>query len=252
MKDKIIETPLNLQEILDRNTLEYGFLPNYHKFRNWETEEDVVVFTTYKERLENLLKETERNGDILTPKVVQKDSCGREYPIVWPNDKKWRQEPIPEGYRVEISPISFGPGYWNYHLYTVYKNDKFLFDAVRNYSSSEFALISTPHGDYFIFSEDYESFTIIDIKRMKIYGHRTGICPWKEPTIYYEEDANKLEFYVEGVYWGCEGDPQLIELEIDVTKELEEDTWLKTMKIIDTNGDDEDYYDEDEDEEDDE
>ena len=246
--NKTIGNPVNLQEILDRNTLEYGFLPNYHKYRNWETKEDVVLFTTYKERLSHLLGGREYEGNNLIPTLVVKDRCGREYPKIYTSENEdWRANEIPEVYRVEISPVSLGENYWNYQLYTVYKDDKFLFDAVRNYDSSEFALVSTPHGDYFIFSEDYEAFTIIDIKRMKVYGHETGICPWREPSVYYFEEEEKLEFTVEGVYWGCESDPQYIELTIDVTKELEEETWLNTLKTESADGDD--NYDEDDEEE---
>jgi len=245
---------LTIQQIIEEgDRLEYGFLPNYHKYQDWKTKEETVLFTSYKGRMEHLLRERERDGETYTPMIVnegmyhKKQCVGMvEYPIVITSEDDY--DLVPEGYRVEIYKIDLGKGYWGYNLFRVYKNDEFLFNLIRNYSSAEFRIIDTPFGAFMGLSEDYQAFTIVDIKNRKIYGHETGICPWVTPDLYFDGEKNTLEFSVEGVYWGCESCPQLIDLKLDLTKPIEEETWLNMMKIIDLS-DDSDYEEDPEDEE---
>jgi len=229
------------QEIIDINKLEYGELPNYNKAYDWEKKEEIVIFKSYTERLKNILKDSiSPNGKKLTPIFITEDCHKNLYPKVFTEENS---ETLP-GYKVEIYAISFGLGYWAYHLYKVYKNDILLFNLV-NYAPHEFAMGTTPYGDFFVFSENFDTITIVDIKNMKIYGHKTGICPWEKPLVFYKEDSDCLYIGVEGCYSDAEGDPKYIELNINLKEPFSFDSL--TIRDSEKDYDDDDSWDDEDD-----
>jgi hypothetical protein len=144
----------------------------------------------YKERREEFIK-----------------SC-EDYPIL--EDKVKEYISPSENYKLVVTPLDTGEGYWNCMrgVVTDIKTGEEIFTVVRNYGIWINRWIEHQNGnEYLLCGEDYQGYVTLNLTERKkhVYFHENGFkgwgfC-WTDVKEYDKEFDNSI--WVEGCYWGA-------------------------------------------------